>query len=344
MIDFNKKVITQELIFKNINSYDIFKYYIPDIEINATISSPFRKDDTPSFSIYMSDKYNTLLYKDFATGEVGNAVRFVQRLFSKYSQFDALSQIATDFGITDKYICASVNKSPKAKAIKTFKLFKIKKHVPADLRIKFRTWQHHDLAYWNSYGISLLTLKKFKVLPISDYFLYNRKHEADTYAYAYIEKKDGRMSFKIYQPFANKKNKWRTNHSYSAHQGYLQLPDKNSTLIITKSLKDVMCLDEIVSIPAIGIQCETYIMKSSVMDEYKTRFNNNVVTLFDNDETGINAAHTYKKLFNIPYMIIAKEFYNVKDFSDYVKTVGVTQAHNMIYKQLSKIFPKWTPF
>ena len=54
---------------------------------------------------------------------------------------------------------------------------------------------------------------------------------------------------KIYQPYSN--FKWLSNTSASDLQGLSQLPDRGDTLVITKSLKDVMCLD-IWDIPAIA--------------------------------------------------------------------------------------------
>jgi len=326
MINLNKELITQEQLFKYVEPYDIFNYYLPNLQLNTRISSPFRKDDNPSFSVFESEKHHILLFKDFATGDIGNAIIFVQKLFPGFSYFDALSQIAVDFGISDKFICSSVLKSNNVMPIKKPYIKKSTKYQHADLRIKFRTWQLHDLIYWKEYGISLLTLRKFNVLPIKYYYLYDKKYVAMSHAYAFIEKKDKRMSFKIYQPFANKENKWRTNHSYSAHQGYLQLPKKDNLLVITKSLKDVMSLYEVAKISSIGIQCETYTMKKSVLNEYKKRFNDYVIVLFDNDKAGVEAANSYKKLFNVPIIVIPKDYWDVKDFSDLVKACGSTEA------------------
>jgi len=344
MINLNKELITQKQLFKYVEPYDIFNYYFPNLQLNTTVNSPFRKDDNPSFSVFEAEKHNTLLFKDFATGEIGNAVIFVQKLFPGFNYFEALSQIAVDFGVSDKFICSSVLKSNNITPIKKYYTKKPFKYQYANLRIKFRTWQPYDLIYWKEYGISLLTLRKFNILPIAYYYLYDKKHIAKPHAYAFIEKKDKRMSFKIYQPFADKKNKWRTNHSYSAHQGYLQLPKEDNLLIITKSLKDVMSLYEVAKISSIGIQCETYIMKESVINEYRKRFNNYVIVLFDNDEAGVKAASIYKKLFNVPTIVIPKNYWNIKDFSDLVKGRGSTEATRVIYKLIEQIYPSWIPF
>ena len=47
--------------------------------------------------------------------------------------------------------------------------------------------------------------------------------------------------FKIYKPYADKYTKWRNNLTELDIQGYKQLPKTGDILVITKSMKDVMC-------------------------------------------------------------------------------------------------------
>lgn len=71
--------ITLEKILKKVREKDIYEYYLNRrIEINKPISSPFRKDKNPSWSIFVG-KRGDLVYIDFATGETGNVIDFVKK-------------------------------------------------------------------------------------------------------------------------------------------------------------------------------------------------------------------------------------------------------------------------
>jgi 5S rRNA maturation endonuclease (ribonuclease M5) len=111
----------------------------------------------------------------------------------------------------------------------------------------------------------------------------------------------------------------------------MQLPSKGELLIITKSLKDVMSIHDCLSIPAIGLQSESVMMKDSVMDEYKSRFQK-VICLFDNDEAGKKLSANFSEKYNIPHFFVP-ELPGVTDFSDLVKVTGKDEAIKF-YKNL----------
>jgi hypothetical protein len=168
----------------------------------------------------------------------------------------------------------------------------------------------------------------FNVYSISGFYHNNYYLETPDLAFAYLEYKDNALTYKIYRPHASKALKWRNNNPFGVHQGYMQLPSDGDLMIITKSLKDVMSLYEVVGIPAISVQSETCFMKSSVATEYKTRFKK-VVSLFDNDFQGREQGDTYKRLYDIDPIFIPK-LYNAKDFSDLVKFIGSYDAGNVL--------------
>ena len=124
---------------------------------------------------------------------------------------------------------------------------------------------------------------------------------------------------KMYRPLCREKsNKWRQNISDTTIQGYAQLPEKDSILIITKSLKDVMCLDEM-GYCSIAPLSETTYLPETVITELKNRFKK-IYVIMDNDKTGQKAAMHYFNTYQIPYLFIEKE----KDVSDYIKKFGMT--------------------
>jgi hypothetical protein len=306
-----------EYISSIYSEYQLFSFYLNrDIIINKLYNSPFRKDNNPSFKIY--ELNNKLYFKDFGgDGDSGNIYSLVMKLFGLSTYTQALNKIWGDVILNktnsqNSLFCNYKNKSY------------IKKKSTTDIQVKVRQYTLQDLEYWKSYGICYNTLKKYKVYPISYIFINNIAYPAEEYAYIYIEKKESIITFKIYQPYS-KKFKWLNKHDYSIHQGYTLLPVVGNILIITSSLKDVMSIHDILSIPAIAPQAETVSMKKSVIREYKNRFKN-ILVLMDNDEAGIINAIKYKKNYDLDLIFTPST--NFKDFSDMVKIEGVRETKN----------------
>ena len=322
--------LTKESILKCVSQEDIFRYYLnEDITEVTKISSPFRNDRVPSFSIYYHrDKRNTLMFYDFATKDCGDFIVLVMKMFGlNYPQ--ALGKIAYDLGLSDFDVDTNKNVSLYSK------MERLKEKAVVKIGINRRDWNQHDKIFWSGFGISKKTLDKFNVIPIKYIFYNDNPVLADPLAYAYREYKDGILSYKIYQPkSANKRFKWINNANYSVHQGYTQLPKTGDLLIITKALKDVMSLHDVVGISSIGLQSESVTMKESVMDEYKSRFKN-VLCLFDNDKAGIALSKQFAELYNIPYFLIP-ELPRVTDFSDLVKIKGKQEASKIIHQLINK--------
>lgn len=329
MIDLNhinKPYLTKELLLREISDENIFRYYIKNLEIGKSMSSPLRKDESPSFGVFFAKAHNELFYKDFKLGS-GDCIKFVAELLN-LSYSEALSQIAVDFGINDNYHCSkrlksTLNgvfiKSPETTYTQDSKV----------ISVTYRDWENYDLKFWGKFGINVKILEFYKVFPIKWLFINDDVFPVDKFAYAYQEFKDNKLTYKIYQPYS--KYKWINNHDKSVHQGYSQLPQKGELLIITKALKDVMSLCAVMKIPSIGLQNETVMTKESVINEYKDRFKK-VFTLFDNDSAGITLAFRYNYTYNLPMLLIPYK-YGCKDFSDLYKKYGA-ESINILNKLL----------
>jgi hypothetical protein len=316
--------ITKEDIFSCVSQEEIYALYIGEsVGHGYVIRSPLRNDNSPSFATYYHRSDNkTLMFKDFATGHSGDVVVFVCLLYGlKYRE--ALWKIAYDFKLLNVEITAERKAITQAKK-------RVNKE-PIKLGIKIRDWDRRDADFWRSFGIKKATLQKYDVVPISHLFFNGNASKVQKFAYAYIEYKDEQVSYKIYQPY-NKRFKWINNANSTVHQGYRQLPSEGETLIITKSLKDVMSLRDVMRIPSIGLQSESITVKDSVMDEYKFRFKR-VVCLFDNDAAGEKLSQEFSDKYGIPYFFMPK-IKGVSDFSDLVKVQGKEEAR----KTFNKIF------
>lgn len=327
LLDLNelgKPYINRDRLFSEISDENIFRYYISKLEIGKIMRSPLRKDKVPSFGVFYASKYNQLFYKDFKLGS-GDCIKFVSTLYN-ISYHEAISQIAKDFNLDNKY---KLNfDRGRTQLIGEFKpsIDKTYKKVPKIIDISTRSWTNYDIVFWRSFGISISTLEAYDVHPVKYLFINNDIFPVDKYAYAYREYKDDKITYKVYQPFSV--FKWISNHNKTVHQGYKQLPVSGNLLLITKALKDVMSLCDVTGIPSVGIQNETILIKSSVMDEYKNRFKQ-VMTLFDNDPAGITLAFRYKTLYGISFITIPYK-YGCKDFSDLVKKEGIDKSKEII--------------
>jgi 5S rRNA maturation endonuclease (ribonuclease M5) len=325
-ISFNS-LITREDILKHVTQEEIYAFYLgEDVSKLGVFHSPLREDNIPSFALYFHKvNRNILMFKDFATGDSGDFVVLVLKMFN-LSYSEALKKVAVDMKLAEFNI--NVSQTP-------VQYTKIVQKDSIELGIKIREWQIRDKAYWSSFGIKKKTLEKFNVYPISYVFYNTTAVKTSDYAYAYVEIKDSKVSYKIYQPLESKIKKWINNANYTVHQGYTQLPTSGDLLIITKSLKDVMSLHDCMNISAIGLQSESVMMKQSVMDEYKSRFKK-VICLFDNDEPGKKLSESFTETYNIPHFFVP-ELPKVTDFSDLVKAVGIEEAVKIVNTKISEL-------
>ena len=325
-IVFNNQ-ITRDDILKCVTQEEIYSFYLgEDIRDLGVFHSPLREDNIPSFALYFhKHDRNILMFYDFATKACGDFVVLVMRLFN-LDYPEALKKIAYDLGLSNFSVDTT-------KQIVEYTRIVHKEKIK--LGVKTRPWSLKDRQFWSSFGIKKATLEKFNVHAISHIFYNDTAVKASEISYAYVEIKDDRVSYKIYQPLESKIKKWINNADYSVHQGYTQLPKDGELLIITKSLKDVMSIHDCLGICAIGLQSESVMMKNSVMQEYKSRFKK-VICLFDNDAAGTKLSTSFTESYGVPHFFVP-QLPKVTDFSDLVRAVGVQEAANIVRLEIQKL-------
>lgn len=315
-IAFNN-LITREDLFSLVPQESIYSFYLnEDISALGVYHSPLREDNIPSFALYFHKiNRNILMFKDFATNDTGDVVVLVMKMFG-LGYKEAIHKIAFDMKLSAFNVDATKQVFSG--------ITRLVEKTRIDLGIKSRPWMIKDRNFWSQFGIHKITLEKFHVYPISHIFYNDTAVKSSDLAYAYVETKDNKTSYKIYQPLEPKIKKWINNADYTVHQGYTQLPKTGDLLIITKSLKDVMSIHDCLGISAIGLQSESVTMKDSVMDEYKSRFKQ-VICIFDNDDAGVKLSENFTEKYGIPHYYMPKEP-EIKDFSDLVKAKGKDYA------------------
>lgn len=282
----NKRLPTGEDILELISEIDIFNYYLGCVPTKP-INSPLREDKNPSFNLFHSDKYGKILYKDFATGEVGDCFVLVKRLFNLATKNDAFNKVAEDFYLTQfRTNSGSISPSTTEKKVPERKKVKFKKNQRLRISVRIRPWKIRDKEFWmDKYGLNKTQLEYCGVYPISHYFINGYCTEAKNRSYAFLEEKDGIQTFKIYQPYADKEEKWINNNDYSTWELWTQMPQKGHTLIITSSRKDAMVIKSLFNsqkITSCSLQSEGVNPKESVVNELKGRFKH-IYVLYDND-------------------------------------------------------------
>ena len=308
-------------IKSRVTEIDILSFYLNIKELPCVINSPFREDNRPSFGIYLSNKSQRVYYKDYATNDSGGLFDLLGKLW-KCDYRKVLENINKDINKIDKGTIRLNTKS--SVTIRSSN----EHYSTSDLQCKIREWRDYDIEYWSQYGISLKWLKYADVYPISHKIIIKNQHKyvfkADKLAYAYVERKEGKVSLKIYSPY-NKKYKWCSNTDRSVWGLWTKIPKYGDNLIISSSVKDCLNIMCNLGIPSICLQGEGFLPKPHIMNQLKERYKN-IIIFFDNDfENPNNPGHTDAlkicEEYNLKMVEIPSEFKS-KDPSDLYKNYG----------------------
>lgn len=317
---------TLKYILSKVSEIDIAQRYLGITRIPCVINSPLRKDENPSFGIFLADEGN-VKFKDFATNETGGIIDLLMLMWDLSYQ-DTICKLATELGFINETNIPVKKTLPKRR-------IKVNKEK-TKIQVKIREWKDHDIKYWSSYGVPLNLLKYAEVFPISHKIIIkdNKKYTfiADKYAYAFIERKEKRLSIKIYQPFNKKGFKWSTSTDASVISLWTKIPQQGEILCICSSLKDALCLWANTAIPALATQGEGYKMSETAINNLKKRFKN-IYILYDNDEAGLRDGKKLAEETGFTNTILPRE-YGVKDISDLYKQLEDKTLFYQIIKQI----------
>lgn len=323
----NRSVGLDVLLGKT-SEFDIMRFYLNIDVLPALINSPLRQDRNASVSIFSPDGVK-VFYKDFGTGEHGSIFDLLGRMWNRTFS-ETITKIWDDIDKV-KYNRINLNRTRRGVIHKSNSI----------LEVRTRQWFDYDMEYWNSYGISRKWLEFGDVYPIS-HILITRDNitkiiPAEKLAYVYVERKDGKVSLKVYQP-KSQRLKWLSKNDSSVWDLWSRLPDRGDTLFITSSRKDALCLWENTGIPSVSLQGEGYVPKEKVINQLKQRFGR-VIIFFDNDyDKDENHGHIYASrlsgMFDLDMIEIPSE-YKSKDPSDLFKNHGA-ETFRRVIKELVK--------
>lgn len=289
----SRQTLTEKL-FEHVSSYDIFCFFIgDDIKVGEVILSPIRKDNRPTFILFIPEDRDEVYFKDFAWLG-GNVFKFI-KYFAIYQESINLSTYSDIIRYIDEKMGIGLFDNTTKKPIRRRELSKSFYASKRVIKFKARDYTDRDLEYWNQYHIDEETLKFYRVRSVHK--LLNEKEEVTytvsrrtlTFAYIIYNK------IKLYRPEDAPEFKWRNTCPGHYIQGLEQvkaLQSNNKKLIITKSLKDVMVFYTFLrnEYDVIAPHSETYIFSDTMLKWIDTKYDE-VVVIYDYDLAGVMGAN-----------------------------------------------------
>jgi len=321
-----KKELTIENVLSKISEYDIFYYYMPNKNwrLNVVTNSPFRKDVNPSFLI--GTKNTHISFIDFAdTSLRGDCFTFVKLLYNLINIDEVLRTIDKDFGLG---FCEKPIKD-YTQIVKQYPQPDISSKKYSFIQVVPRSFTKEELAYWNSYHQDLQDLKDCNVYSIKKLYLNKQlcslKETELRFGYFY----DG--CWKIYKPFADKKNKWVPNNVPITAMDGKQNIKNCKVAFINKSKKDWMVMKKIFECSC-AVQNEGIGCFSVENVEYLKQNSERQILGFDSDITGVKNSQQITKLFEFDYCNVPKQYLSegIKDFADLAKIHGLKTIENYL--------------
>jgi len=321
----------------------LWRYYLGfDFELRKNYPSPLRGGDThPSFNLYL-DKVDRIKFKDFgAGGSHGDIFDFL--CMTKGLTFrEALVMVNVDFRLglgkphEQKYTGYKPIGMRVEKRLERFEE-QFAKQTGALIRAYSRPYTEKDLEYWSSYGITRKTLdlynvhriRRVDVLKAGGWVTVYQQTEANPcYGYYFPVSKH----IKCYFPFGEHMRFLGNVNNYEDIQGYYQCNVKkdksNKLLILTKSMKDCMCLREL-GYEAMAIHGEAQYFYKDFIRHIK-KYYPRIISLYDRDKTGIRGARFLWKTHKIAPYFIPKILTNCKDISDVYRQYGRERAEGLM--------------
>lgn len=332
-----KNILSKASVLKYVDDYSIYSFYIKaELELYTKYSSPLRKgDNDPSFSLYYS-KYQPekIWFKDNATGKNGDVFKFLRYLMGGGEEMvhlkTALLQINSDFGLG---LAGEEVKEFKPQLIKTKPL----KKDPTKIEVtNYKTYTEEYLTYWENLEIPKAIRDLFYVTNVEVIHYINEVHisitaKALTIAYEILG------HYKVYQPFGERKYKFRNNYLDVYVEGALQLSFTSDFVIITKSTKECMWFLAHFNWEAVAGKSENTPINEYFMEEVLRKKYKRVFIWLDNDRAGQEAQERYCTQYPWLIPVVFDSFIKDSDPTDLflrAKELGQRETALKYIKQL----------
>lgn len=321
IIEFDeKKNYKKEDILSCISQEDIFRYYL-GVEVNyyKKIKNPLRTDNLAGCGFYRNN--STIRFYDKSRGineDCWGILNHISEL--KFLSFqEKLNKIAKDLSIKGKFL-PSLSQAIEIKE-------------KADIKFLSRPWNNLDLRYWKEFNVNINPSEEKVIYPVEKYWVNGDckyQYKASDVCFAYLFEDSTK---KLYFPY-RRKDEIRFITNSTVIQGLSSLSSEGEFLVITKSYKDIKCLNSF-GIEAIAPQSESVLISKDEFSDIYNRFDR-IITLFDYDITGIQCARKYRNTYSLDPFFIND---GSKDFSGFYKKNGIYKTNELInqFKQYYEI-------
>lgn len=315
-------------ILELVDEYQLYCFYLKmDVVIDQKHPTPdiirtrrnIAPDKSPSLTVFVaktkldSPSYHEFLFKEHSIGVCGNIFKLVQELYGYETRREAMQKVCRDFGLGG---------APQELVPNILPAVERKYMDPIHIQIKSRTFNMRDFLFWDRVNVGNNILHMYNVKALQAFWL-AEDQKIPTYpsGLGYSYEIDGR--YQLYFPYTrNKAKKFRMNWGLYDIPGFYQLTDQRDLLIITKSMKDVMCLRSF-GYDAISCKGENAMISPECMAWCRANYKR-ILILFDNDGKTKAAEYPEDKIW------IPKEVETDKDISDYTDNHGPKQASKLL--------------
>jgi hypothetical protein len=301
--------VTEENILKYIDDYSIYCHYLGfEPELSCKISSPLHNDKDPSFVLYESDRYETLMFFDYSLGLSGSVFKFVSQLFG-ISRRDAAYKINSDLEI-------GLGTGKESFDPGTLTKYKPKPKPKTVIRITSeQRYSQRFLEYWAQFGIVEQFLLYYNVREVCVLHLMQGPKRITIYPKGLCIAYPIYNEYKIYEP-NNPKFKFKNNYLREYVEGALQLTFEHDFVLITKSTKECIFFRNHFGWDAVASHSETVPIMQYFMIWLFAKFKYVFIWL-DNDGPGVKSQAQY--LAKYPKLIPIDCTHEQKDPTDMYK-------------------------
>lgn len=345
--------LSKDAILKMVSPSDIYLKFLGISSFpKGNISSPFSKDQTPSFKLYKNGTF-----KCFSSGKQGDVFQFVADLLnlSCKTQFnEVLQNVATTLQLHNQSIIGvettrNLNNNLKNSHLKNLNPLlqqcsnegatKVQQETePFEISVSTKNMKNEHIKYWTKLGVGIELLQKYKVGTVSNYSFYSSKKEKDiNYRIAegvlcFSYQVNGR--FEIYipeQPEKNKKKFFCNSLQKNDIFGLNQLDNKSENLIICAGKKDTLVATSR-GFQAITFRSENHLPTKDQI-KHLQQCCNNLFICYDNDKGGISGKSKILDLYpNINEVKLPEE---INDLSDYFQKFHKEDFQTLIENSLN---------
>lgn len=306
----------EEILHRTNNGYDIYKFYLGKVE--RLCNRPWgRKEKKKSWGIFPGTSW---FWKDHASEETGNAITFIQRMFSLNLK-EAKEKICADMGFTT----TKVKRSPLVTWDDPIE--EEKEYIPINFSSTVFKKQHH--LFWNCVEVDEKHCEKFQCWGVKDLAINKKKvniGENEAVFAFYCPEEDG---VKIYFPEREKDRRFRNNVSYR-HLWNFQSLQKCESLIVQKSVKDMIVTGMIVDCVT-STQAEAVKIFNKEVVEKINSISTNPWIWYGSDWDGVQKCKSITDTNGWKYINTPKNLLpNINDTYGYVKKFGLKQLEEFM--------------